>query len=271
LAYVVNGDGDGWDDALDRLYQLRADAAPAHDVFYYGAMAPADTFAKYCMGDCVLGYSIVAEDTDVDSRGSIGITVFQDGSGTRDAWDTVAHELGHALGREHAPCGISDPTDIDPRYPYDNAAMGGIYGFDFDSMKLVKPRPAKDVMSYCAPVWVSDYTYRGIFDRLDFIASEGFRTLALTPPALFRQARIGRNGETRWLGERRRRATARRAQVELLDGAGRHLGDIEAQVVFVDHARGGYVWLPAAELTARQQSGAASVDLAPLGGSVLPL
>ncbi|MES1188581.1 MAG: M66 family metalloprotease [Myxococcales bacterium] len=271
LPYVVNGDGDGWDNALDRIYQLRADAAPAHDVFYYGAMAPDDTFANYCASDCILGYSTVAEDTDVDSRGSIGITVFQDGSGTKDAWDTVAHELGHALGREHAPCGITDPSDLDSEYPYANATLGGIYGFDFDAMKLIKPKPAKDVMSYCTPVWISDYTYRGIFERLDFIASESFRALALAPPALFRLARVGRRGESRWLGERRRGATSRRAKLDLLDHAGRRLGEIEAQVVPVDHARGGYVWLPSAELARWQQLGAASVDLGPSGGSVLAL
>jgi hypothetical protein len=28
-------------------------------------------------------------------------------------------------------------------------------------------------MSYCSPVWISDYTYRGLFERLDYIASAG--------------------------------------------------------------------------------------------------
>jgi hypothetical protein len=271
LPYVVNGDGDGWDNALDRIYQLRADAAPGHAVFYYGALAPDDSFDDYCNSDCILGFSNVAEDSDVESRGSIGITVFKDGSGTKDAWDTVAHELGHALGRDHAPCGISDPNDTDRDYPYVNATLGGIYGYDFDLLRLVKPKPAKDVMSYCSPVWISDYTYRAIYERLDYIASESFRALAFAPPPLFRLARIRRNGESVWLGERRRQGSARRAVVELLGGAGQRVSTIEAQVVAVDHASGGYVWLPAQELAQRAQQGAASVDLRPLGGAVLPL
>jgi hypothetical protein len=120
-------------------------------------------------------------------------------------------------------------------------------------------------------VWISDYTYRAIYDRLDYIASESFRALAFAPPALFRLARIRRTGESVWLGERRRNATARRALLDLLDGAGRRVGGIEAQVVAVDHAPGGYVWLPALELEQNRQNGVANVDLRPLGGRVLPL
>jgi len=268
LPYIVNGDGDGWDNALDLIYQLRAEAAPADNVFYYGAMAPATTFSTYCAGDCILGYSYVADEDDVSSRGSIGITVFQDGTGVKDAWDTVAHELGHAMGRDHAPCGISDPKDVDQDYPYDNGGLGGLYGYDFDLLRLIKPKPSRDVMSYCTPVWISDYTYRGLFERLDYIANESFRALAFTPPRLFRVARIGRTGASVWQGERRRRDTTRRATLDLLDAAGRRQGTVEAQVVVVDHGRGGQAFLPALQLA---QSGAASVDLRPLGGSILPL
>jgi hypothetical protein len=271
LPYVVNGDGDGWDDALDHLYRLRAEAQPAHDVFYFGAMAPRASYSSYCTGSCILGFSTVAEDTDVDSRGSIGITVFQDGSGAKDAWDTLAHELGHAMGRDHAPCGISDPNDTDPEYPYPNASMGDRYGYDFDLMKLVKPKPARDVMSYCTPVWISDYTYRALFDRLDYIASESFRALAYAPRALFRLARIRRDGHSAWLGERHRSDTARRATLDLLDGVGQRVGSVDAQVVALDHAPGGYVWLSARELEQGGASGAVSLDLRSLGGSILPL
>jgi hypothetical protein len=268
LPYIVNGDGDGWDSALDEIYQLRAEAEPARDVFFFGALAPSESYDSYCLNGCILGYSSVADDTDVESRGSIGITVFQDGSGVKDAYDTVAHELGHALGREHAPCGVSDPGNIDPEFPYQNGGMGATYGFDFDLMKLLKPRQSRDVMSYCTPVWISDYTYRSIFERLDYIANESFRALALAPPALFRLARIRRTGESVWLGERRRNGTARARALELLDESGQRFGSITAQVVAVDHARGGYVWLPEPAL---RDSGATSIDLRPLGGSVLAL
>lgn len=268
LPYVVNGEGDGWDDALDLIYEARKDAKPARNVFYYGALAPDASFDAYCTGACYLGYSRLADEADVGSRGSIGITLFQDGSGEEDAWDTVAHELGHALGRRHAPCDIPEPGDVDFDYPHTNASMGGTYGFDFDLMRLVKPKPFKDVMSYCAPVWISDYTYRALFERLDSIASESFRAVAWAPPEPFRLARIRRNGDSLWLREEQRNGTARLRRVDLLDSAGRRVGSLQAQVVGVDHGPGGYVWLPALAL---RQSGAASVDLRPLGGSVLSL
>jgi Peptidase M66 len=265
LGYVVNAAGDGWDNALDEIYQERLTAAPAHDVFYFGMLAPDDSYAAYCATDCILGLSNIADPDDVDSRGSIGITVFQDGSGTKEAWDTVAHELGHALGRDHAPCGLDDP---DPDYPYPGGGMGGIYGYDFDLLKLIKPKQYRDVMSYCTPVWISDYTYRGIFERLDHIGHEAFRTLSFAPPELFRLARIRQTGESLWLGDRQRHGSATTRLIDLLDSGGQRVGSIAAQVTRLDHAPGGYVWLPARELG---QSGAVSVDLRPLGGSVLPL
>ena len=265
LGYVVNGAGDGWDDALDEIYTQRAAAAPPRNVFYFGMLAPDASYSSYCADECILGYSNIADADDVDSRGSIGVTVFPDGSGTKDAWDTVAHELGHALGRDHAPCGLKDP---DPSYPYSGAGMGGIYGFDFEQMRLIKPKQYRDVMSYCAPIWISNYTYSGIFERLDYIGHEAFRTLSLGPSELFRLARIRRTGESLWLGDRKRHGSATPQVVDLLDSAGQRVGSVVGQIVHVDHAPGGYVWLPLQQL---QQSGAAGVDLRPLGGSVLPL
>ena len=263
----VNGAGDGWDPALDEIYAQRAQAAPAHGVFYYGMMAPAESYSTFCADGCTLGLSNVAGPDEVEWRGAIGVTVFPDGTGVKDAWDTLAHELGHALGREHAPCGVDDP---DPDYPYPGATMGGIYGYDFDLMRLVKPKPSKDVMSYCSPVWISDYTYRGIFERLDYIGSESFKALGFEPLERFRLARVHRTGQSLWLGEERRRAGIRPSdrRLDLLDARGRRVGSVPGQVVAVDHAAGGYVWLPEAALAA---SGAVSVDLRPLGGTILPL
>jgi hypothetical protein len=271
LGYDVNANGDGWDDALDEIYDVRLASTPPSDVFYYGLMAPAASYDAYCPESCVVGFSNLADESDEDSRGSIGIGAFQDGSGAKDAWDTAVHELGHALGREHAPCGIDDPSDIDPYWPDDTAhrsALIGLYGYDFDLQKLVRPRPAKDVMSYCSPIWISDYTYQGVFERLKYIGAESSKALSVTARPQFRLARIRQSGESRWLGKRTKNGSAARRDLPLLDRAGTTIGSVAAQVARVDHGRGGYVWLPEAELLA---SGAASVDLRPLGGSVLGL
>lgn len=271
LGYAVDADGAGWDDALDLIYDLRLKAAPAHDVFYYGLLAPAGGLDAYCPDSCILGYSLVASETDADERGAIGLGVFQDGSGGNDSEETAAHELGHALGREHAPCGISDPGDIDSSWPEDAAhknAQIGAYGYDFELGRLVKPKPAKDVMSYCTPAWVSDYTYLGIFERLQAIAAEGVALRSVQAAQALRVARIGRMGESRWLGARSKVGVVSRESAALLDASGNVVARAPARFSRVDHGRGGYVWLPEAALHA---AGAKSVDLRPFGGSVLAL
>jgi hypothetical protein len=73
---------------------------------------------------------------------------------------TIAHELGHNWGRAHAPCG--GPNGVDPAYPYPNARIG-VYGFDIVSRQVVDAL-TRDVMSYCSPDWVSDYTYEGVLN-----------------------------------------------------------------------------------------------------------
>ena len=72
------------------------------------------------------------------------------------AASTIAHELGHNLSLGHAPCGGAG--DPDPSYPYSDGSIGA-WGYDFrDGGSLVRPsRP--DLMSYCGPEWVSDYSF----------------------------------------------------------------------------------------------------------------
>ena len=76
---------------------------------------------------------------------------------------TMAHELGHACGRPHSPCG----TPGDPAYPayepYDPAgtptASTGEYGIDISNGAIKSPATFKDFMSYCGPRWVSLFVY----------------------------------------------------------------------------------------------------------------
>jgi hypothetical protein len=74
---------------------------------------------------------------------------------------TVAHELGHNMGRRHSPCG--DPDNVDTSYPYPNGGIG-VTGFDILGNRLRGPQGFSDYMGYCGTNWTSDYTYRAILD-----------------------------------------------------------------------------------------------------------
>ena len=70
----------------------------------------------------------------------------------------MAHELGHNMGLLHAPCGRL--TNADPAFPQRNGTIGA-WGYDFTRGVLVAPS-ATDWMSYCDPVWASEFFYSNI-------------------------------------------------------------------------------------------------------------
>jgi hypothetical protein len=89
---------------------------------------------------------------------------------------TMCHELGHAHGRLHAPCNVSDP---DWNYPYPNADIG-VWGHDLRSDEFLPPT-SKDMMSYCPDdrtlAWLSDYTYQGLLERVAAVNALGWPSL----------------------------------------------------------------------------------------------
>ena len=74
---------------------------------------------------------------------------------SRPRSSTVAHELGHNMGLQHAPCGLAPGPD--PSFPYPTGFIGA-WGYDFRGGHPVSPR-FRDHMSYCGPIWTSDYHF----------------------------------------------------------------------------------------------------------------
>lgn len=81
-------------------------------------------------------------------------------SGQLGRADVERIELGHNLGRGHAPCG--NPGYLDLEYPYPDGTIGG-FGYDAAQDVWITP-DRRDFMSYCLYNWTSDYTFSQIVD-----------------------------------------------------------------------------------------------------------
>lgn len=156
---VVQPDGAGWDQLLSAVVETRHDDAPDDDVYYVGIFNPAPTESDYCKKGCVLGVAPWARTTEIGLRAAMVV-----GYPSERSHGTMAQEIAHAMGRAHAPCG--EPAAIDKKFPHPGATIG-VWGWDVIERELIDPdQRVFDFMSYCNPVWVSDYTFKGIYERM---------------------------------------------------------------------------------------------------------
>jgi len=256
---VVVGPDTGWDKTLDALYALRARDAPADNVYYYGMFTPAKRFEDYCVADCTVGLSEIADPDEIEYRGSVGLGIFSDGS-NRDAPDTMAHELGHALGRDHAPCMTSDPGP----FPYGGGKIG-VWGFDSLNHLLLDPTLYGDVMGYCSPDWISDFTYDAIFTRIQYVNASVTSAKALRfgmARPVFRRVLVDAHGTLSWGSSftpvHAVRGTPR--DVLLFDAGGASLAAITGYFQPFGDTAAGFLLVPAVALDPR--AGVSSIRVA---------
>ncbi len=160
---AVAPDGDGWDGLLDQIIKLRRADNVADDVYYAAVFTPAANPSQYCQRGCILGVAPAQLRSEVSLRVAMIV-----GFGSRSEGGTLAQEIAHAMGRWHAPCGR--PANIDDDYPYDGGRIG-VWGWDPITKELLDPDDRHfDFMSYCQPVWVSDYTFKGLWEAADDVA-----------------------------------------------------------------------------------------------------
>lgn len=130
---------DGWYQLIEEIALLRIDDNSPR--YYYGGFSrPA---GSTILGLGYLGYPVAIGDE------------------TRN--ETIAHEVGHNLNLRHAPCG--GPSGVDPDFPYRDGTIGR-YGYDRDQERVLPPE-TYDLMSYCSPVWISDYNYQRVIEYRD--------------------------------------------------------------------------------------------------------
>lgn len=111
-----------------------------------------------------------------------------------DPENSIAHEMGHLAGRDHAGCDASQEGSVDPAYPYRDGKLwppksgdpgdedSAYYGFDpytvrrFEhyarevgagALRTIYQPATCDLMGYADATWPSDYTYEGIRARLE--------------------------------------------------------------------------------------------------------
>jgi hypothetical protein len=143
-------DVDDWIYILNKITDMKQSEGAPDSQIWYGLLPVEDESGDTWFYGGVIGLGWLGD------RVSIGLADYS--SYGLDGGITAAHEFGHNLGREHAPCG--NPAYPDPEYPYSNGIIGQ-FGFNLSKFTVI-PNTYKDIMSYCSPEWVSDYTYIGL-------------------------------------------------------------------------------------------------------------
>jgi len=158
------------------MKQLRVENGVPGNVFMYGMIS--DRAGHFPRGQ---------------ASGSGNVSSGPAGSGDW-GWDTdgtyadwyAGHEIGHTLGRSHPYKGSTldtavcnqgpDDGALDQNYPYRDGRLASIpstmWGFDvgdgaFDlPIQLYPGATWFDVMTYCGYLWLSDYTYDGMYSYM---------------------------------------------------------------------------------------------------------
>lgn len=153
-----------WLQVLADLELARVADTTSRDTYWIGVVRPPNGFTFTSFG----GFSYIPTNAAALGPGTRTSTLVQTGwfNNQGQTADLVAHELGHAVGRRHAPCGGA--SAVDASYPVPGGVIGtvghDVYSWSIRQTSSAPSRPAStgDLMGYCFPVWASPYTYAGI-------------------------------------------------------------------------------------------------------------
>ena len=245
-----------WETALDTVRAKRKTDNPAADVYYFGMLKPVATFKAFCGMGCTAGIGYVADANTPAYRAAMGVAYADSVSA-----ETMAHEIGHNHGRNHSPCVPpgNSISGVDPNYPFSDGRTG-ILGFD-NRTKAILSDKSTDLMGYCDNIWLSEYTYGGISDRV--LAVNGNQSLIVDPAALqtWRVLLVGGSKGARWgipitqasLGE------GAPVSARIFDAAGKFLLETTAYRTQISDTGSASIMVP------EPQHGWAAVDVAGSG------
>jgi hypothetical protein len=125
-----------WSTLLNEIRLLQV--ADGTGKYFYGVVK-----TNYGSGIAGIGY--------VPGKTAVGWDRMPSGEGV------LAHEVGHNLSLQHAPCG--NPGGEDPGFPRPDGTIG-VWGLDVGSLTLKAPGSV-DLMGYCGGTnWISEYHYQ---------------------------------------------------------------------------------------------------------------
>ena len=243
--YSVSANGDGWSELLNEIRKQRQRDAVDKDVYYFGLVMPKSSMRTYCLGSCVLG--LAPQTTFVSAVDQVGLGV---GFLDENTYTTVVHELGHAHGRGHSPCAPqgSQIDGVDPKYPYAGGDIGS-WGWDSRSKTLMSTTN-KDMMGYCEPTWISDYTYSALAARSLIVnktsaATTKSRAALVVSGEPWHSLILYEDGSARWSGLITNDAPGgEREPLRVLDAQGNVIADLQATRVHLDHTGGSFLYIP---------------------------
>lgn len=156
---ITVGEPVAWDEGLDlgginvAVGVMQEEAmfagASAWDVTWYGMVSGVATREEF---DGITGTSEDGGDEELTRAYFAAGAAF----GDQKSEDTFVHEIGHTWRLLHTDCG--EPNDPDPAYPHAGGTIG-VEGWDVRTGSFLAPSGQYDLMGYCFPRWVSDYSY----------------------------------------------------------------------------------------------------------------
>ena len=229
---TVSANGNGWSALLEECMNVRSADRPPADTYYYCLFNPASSFRTFCSGGCVSGLGPVPSARDTFSRASIGL-------GFAGSEGTFVHEVGHSLGRPHAPCGGASGAEAS--FPYSGGRIGS-WGYDILTGELFNPSSHTDMMGYCDPVWISDYNYENLFTRIR--AVRGVASVRDAMPVRYVSAIIDADGALDWGHEVELDFPPDGQALSATWSGASGATQVDAVLLPVSHVSGGIVYVP---------------------------
>ena len=159
------------EEAWRDIHDLRAALGLAPDDYLHVLLDPTTCCNNEAFDFTGLGGNAGATQDDEDSNKRSAMVMIKEDVASAALF--IVHELGHNHGLKHAPCG--DVDKLDHAYPYPNGlthTQG--YGILSDKLHSGDPtisHPYYDMMTYCWPVWFSDYNFEAMRKRIELVSS----------------------------------------------------------------------------------------------------